>query len=121
MDQLEKQLNAFLLQKPKIGQRVFIAKGAVVLGDVSLGNRASVWFNAVLRADINRIVIGDDTNVQDNVVIHLADEYPCVVGHLVTIGHSAIVHACTVGNEVLIGMGSTILDGAVIGDQCLVV
>ena len=99
---------------------MYIACGAVVIGDVTLGDHSSVWYNAVLRGDINRIEVGHHTNIQDNAVLHLADDYPCVVGNYVTIGHSAIVHACTVGNEVLIGMGAMILDGAVIGDQCLI-
>src|SRR5437016_2775820 len=110
---LEKQLNRFLRKRPSLGKGVFIAEGAVVLGDVSLGARSSVWFNAVLRGDINRIVVGHHTNIQDNAVLHLADDYACIVGNYVTVGHSAIVHACTVGDEVLVGMGSTILDGAV--------
>jgi carbonic anhydrase/acetyltransferase-like protein (isoleucine patch superfamily) len=103
-----------------LGKDVYIAQSAVVIGDVTLGDQASVWYNATVRGDINRIVIGRGSNVQDNAVLHLADEYPCLVGEFVTIGHSAIVHACTVGNEVLVGMGATILDGAIIGDQCLI-
>src|SRR5205807_223893 len=101
MPELKKQLESFLCKKPSLGRQVFIAKGAVVLGDVTLGDHASIWFNAVLRADINRIVVGHHTNIQDNAVLHLADEYPCQIGHYVTVGHSAIVHACTVGDEVL--------------------
>jgi gamma-carbonic anhydrase len=120
MGDLDKQLDTFLRAKPKLGQSVYIAKGAAVLGDVTLGDNSSVWYNAVVRGDINRIVIGKGTNVQDNAVVHLADEYPCILGDYVTVGHSAIVHACTVGNEVLIGMGAIILDGAVVGDQCLI-
>src|SRR6266487_5535212 len=120
MSELVKQLEQFLQKKPVIGKGVFIAKGAVVLGDVALGDHSSVWFNAVLRGDINRIVVGHHTNIQDNAVLHLADEYPCVVGNYVTVGHCAIVHACTVGDEVLIGMGATILDGVVIGDRSLI-
>jgi gamma-carbonic anhydrase len=99
---------------------VYIAPGAVVVGDVTLGDFSSVWFNAVLRGDINRIVIGHHTNIQDNSVLHLADEFPCILGNYVTVGHGAIVHACTVGNEVLVGMGSTLLDGVVVGDQSLI-
>jgi carbonic anhydrase/acetyltransferase-like protein (isoleucine patch superfamily) len=120
MSKLEKQLEQFLRKPPMIGKGVFIAKGAVVLGDVTLGDCASVWFNAVLRGDINRIVVGHHTNIQDNAVLHLADDFPCLVGNYVTVGHSAIIHACTVGDEVLVGMGSTILDGAVIGKQSLI-
>ena len=115
-----KQLETFLLKKPAIAPSVYLAHGAVVVGDVTIGEFSSVWHNAVLRGDINRIVVGHHTNIQDNAVLHLADEYPCLVGNYVTIGHSAIVHACTVGDEVLIGMGATILDGAVIGDRSLI-
>jgi len=90
------------------------------MGDVTLGDGASVWYNAVVRGDINRIVIGHHTNIQDLAVVHLADELPCLIGNWVTVGHSAVVHACTVGNETLIGMGAVILDGAVVGNQCLI-
>jgi carbonic anhydrase/acetyltransferase-like protein (isoleucine patch superfamily) len=114
------QLEAYLRKKPALGEGVYIARGAVVLGDVTVGDYSSIWYNAVLRGDINRIVVGHHTNVQDNAVLHLAEEYPCIVGNYVTIGHSAIVHACTVGDESLIGMGATILDGAVIGPQSLI-
>src|SRR5205814_10604455 len=113
------QWHKFLNRKPKFGKGVFIASGAVVLGDVTIGDYSSVWHNAVLRGDINRIVVGHHSNVQDNAVLHLADDFACIVGNHVTIGHSAIVHACTVGDECLIGMGSTILDGTVIGDQSI--
>lgn len=120
MSKLSKQLDRFLSQKPKIGKGVYIARGAAVLGDVTLGNYSSVWYNAVLRGDINRIVVGHHSNVQDNAVLHLADDFPCILGNYVTIGHSAVVHACTVGDEVLVGMGAVILDGAVIGRQSIV-
>jgi carbonic anhydrase/acetyltransferase-like protein (isoleucine patch superfamily) len=120
MDALIKQLDTFLRQQPKLGRDVYIASSAVVIGDVKMGDFSSVWYNAVVRGDINRIVIGRGTNIQDNAVIHLADEYPCIMGDYVTVGHSAIVHACTIGNEVLVGMGAVVLDGAVIGDQCII-
>ena len=117
---VEQQLDQFLRQRPKLGRDVYLARTAVVLGDVTLGDCSSVWYNAVLRGDINRIVIGHHTNIQDNAVLHLADEFECIVGSWVTVGHGAIVHACTVGDECLIGMGAVILDGSVIGDQCLI-
>ncbi|MSU37055.1 MAG: gamma carbonic anhydrase family protein, partial [Pedosphaera sp.] len=120
MDKLVQQLDTFLRRQPVLGRDVYIARGAVVLGDVTLGEHCSVWFNAVLRGDINRIVVGHHSNIQDNAVLHLADDLPCIVGDWVTIGHSANVHACRVGNECLIGMGATVLDGAEIGDQCLI-
>jgi len=105
---LHERLGAFLRQQPVLGQDVYIARGAVVVGDVTLGDNASVWYNAVLRGDINRIVIGAGSNIQDNAVLHLADDFPCLVGRYVTVGHSAVVHACTIGDECLIGMGAVI-------------
>jgi carbonic anhydrase/acetyltransferase-like protein (isoleucine patch superfamily) len=120
MDALRQQLDQFLGQRPVLGQGVYIAKTAVVIGDVTIGDHSSVWYHSVLRGDINRIVVGHHTNIQDNAVLHLADDYACIVGNWVTVGHSAIVHACTVGDECLIGMGAVVLDGAVIGEQCLI-
>ena len=117
---MKQQLDRFLLKKPAFGKSVYIAQGAVVLGDVSLGDCASVWCNAVLRGDINRIAVGHHTNIQDNAVLHLADDLPCLVGNYVTVGHGAIVHACTIADQVLVGMGAIILDGATIGEQSLV-
>ncbi len=120
MSPLEKQFTRFLRRQPRLGKGVFIARSAVVLGDVTLGDHANIWYGAVLRGDINRIVIGRQTNIQDNAVVHVSDGHACTVGHRVTVGHSAIVHACKVGDEVLVGMGSVILDGAVIGAQSLI-
>lgn len=120
MSELQQQLNNFLGRRPTIGKDVYIAPGAVVLGDVRLGDYSSVWYNAVLRGDINHIEVGHHSNIQDNCVLHLADEYPCVVGHYVTVGHGAIVHACTVADEVLVGMGAIIMDGAFIGKQSII-
>lgn len=120
MGALDRQLDRFLRQQPRLGKNVFIAKNATVIGDVTLGAHSSVWYGAVLRGDINRIVVGHHTNVQDNAVLHLADDFPCRLGNWVTVGHGAIVHACTVGDEVLVGMGAVILDGAVIGKQSLI-
>jgi len=117
---LREQLDSFLRKQPVLGKGVYIARGAIVTGDVTLGDSASVWYNAVLRGDINRIVVGDHTNIQDNSVIHLADDFPCIIGSYVTVGHSAIVHACQIGNECLIGMGAVVLDGAEVGAQCLI-
>jgi gamma-carbonic anhydrase len=118
--QLEQQLERFLKCAPKLGKGAYISRGAVVVGDVTLGEHSSIWYNAVLRADINRIVIGHHSNIQDNAVVHLEDEAPCEVGNYVTVGHSAILHACSIGDETLIGMGSVILDRAKIGKQCLI-
>ena len=120
MKNVTERLERFLQQTPQRGQGVYVARGAVVIGAVTLGDQASVWYNAVLRGDIERIVVGRGSNIQDNAVVHLADDMPCIIGDYVTVGHSAVVHACTIGNECLIGMGATILDGAVIEDQCII-
>ena len=109
MPDLEEQLKRHLHKPPTLGQGTFIATGAVVIGDVTLGDHSSVWYNAVLRGDINRIVVGHHTNIQDNAVLHLADEFPCLVGNYVTVGHAAILHACTVKDEVLVGMRANAL------------
>ena len=120
MDSLERQLDTFLRRDPRLGIGVYLARTAVVVGDVTLGDHSSVWYGAVLRGDINRIVVGHHSNVQDNAVLHLADDFPCLVGNWVTIGHSANVHACKIGDECLIGMGATVLDGTVVGAQSLI-
>ena len=117
---MKRRLDRFLLKKPALGEGVYIARGAVVLGDVTLGDYSSVWCNAVLRGDINRIAVGHHTNIQDNAVLHLADAHPCLIGNYVTVGHAAVVHACTIGDEVLVGIGAVILDGAVVGEQSLI-
>jgi carbonic anhydrase/acetyltransferase-like protein (isoleucine patch superfamily) len=120
MNELAPQLEKFLRRQPKLGKNVFIAKTATVIGDVTLGAHSSVWYGAVLRGDINRIIVGHHSNVQDNAVLHLADDFPCVLGNWVTVGHSAVVHACQIGDECLVGMGAVILDGAVIGKQSII-
>src|SRR5689334_10163057 len=120
MGDLRRQLDTFLRAKPRLGAGAYIAKSAVVLGDVRMGDFSSVWYNATVRGDINYIEIEHHTSIQDNAVLHLAAEFPCIIGSHVTVGHSAIVHACKIGNEVLIGMGATILDGAVVEDQCVI-
>jgi len=114
------RLEKHLESPPRVGQCVYIAQSATVLGDVELGDHSSIWYQATLRGDIERIVVGHHSNIQDNAVVHLADDLPCIIGHHVTVGHSAIVHACTVGDETLIGMGAIVLDGAIIGNQCLI-
>ena len=120
MSELHPQLDKFLRKQPQLGKGVYLAKTAIVLGDVKLGDHSSVWYGAVLRGDINRIVVGHHSNIQDNAVLHLADDLPCILGNWVTVGHSAIVHACTIGNECLVGMGAVILDGAKVGKQSLI-
>jgi gamma-carbonic anhydrase len=105
---------------PQIHESSFVASSADLIGRVTLHELSSVWYNATLRGDINEIVIGPRSNVQDNAVIHLSDHFGCHVGELVTIGHSAILHACTIKDEVLVGMGAIVLDGAVIGERSII-
>ena len=103
-----------------IDKSVFIADGAKVVGEVEIGANSSVWFNAVIRADLDSVKIGEASNVQDNAVVHTSKNFGVKIGDNVTVGHSAIVHGCTVGNNVLIGMGAIVLDGAVIEDNCII-
>ncbi len=114
-------LHAFNGIVPTIDRTTFLAPSADVIGDVVLGARSSVWFNATIRGDVNWIRIGEETNVQDNAVVHVTGgSGPTTIGDRVTIGHSAIVHGCTVEDRVLIGMGAIILDQAVIGTGSIV-
>ena len=103
-----------------LNKNIYIAEGAKIIGDVTIGEDSSVWYNAVIRGDSNSIAIGKNTNVQDNAVLHTSHSHELKIGDNVTIGHGAIVHGCTVGNNVLIGMGAIILDGAVLEDNCII-
>ena len=98
----------------------WVAPNAVVIGDVSLRKNASVWFGSVLRGDNDPIILGENSNIQDNSVCHTDDGMPLIIGDNVTVGHKVILHSCTVGNNSLIGMGSTVLNKAKIGNNCLV-
>ncbi len=105
---------------PVCGEDVFIAPGAYVIGRVRVGACSSVWFNTVVRADVNTVDIGARVNVQDLSVIHVSADFPTKIGDEVTIGHRAIVHGCTIGDRALIGMGAVVMDGAVVGDEAIV-
>lgn len=117
---VQERLARYLGQTPHVSSAAFIAPNATVLGAVTLGRGSSVWYGCVLRGDINTIEVGEGTNIQDLTVVHLADDHGVKIGRDTTVGHRAIIHACTIGDECLIGMGATVLDGAVIGDQCIV-
>jgi carbonic anhydrase/acetyltransferase-like protein (isoleucine patch superfamily) len=107
--------------RPTLGRDVFVAPGATVIGDVHLGDEASVWFGTVIRGDVYPIRFGARTNVQDGSVVHVTGgKAATTVGDDVTIGHMVLLHGCTVGNGCLVGMGSILLDGAVVGDDCLI-
>lgn len=109
-----------LQSQVKKGTDVFIAPNAYVLGKVNLGNRVSVWYGATLRADFDSITIGDDSNVQEGVIMHVDHGTPLTVGKGVTVGHGAVLHGCTVGDNSLIGIKAVVLNGAVIGKGCVI-
>ena len=117
---LKKMIKSFNGKTPKIAPTAFVAETAVIIGDVEIGEHASIWYNAVLRADTAKITIGDYTNVQDNVTIHVDKGFPATIGAYTTIGHNAVVHGATVGNECLVGMNSVLLNGSQMGDGSLV-
>lgn len=116
----EERLETFLGKEPSIDPTAYIAPEATVIGDVRMGPHSSIWPSAVARGDINYIEIGEGSNVQDGTIVHLADDFPVVIGKHVTIGHAAIIHACVIEDECLIGMGATILDGAIIGHHSII-
>lgn len=107
-------------RKPKVDPSAFIAETAVVIGDVEIGADSSVWFGAVIRSDSDTIRIGKRSNIQDGAIIHEDAGYPVVIGDNVTVGHGALVHGCTIGNDSLIGMGAILLSGCKIGSNCII-
>lgn len=106
--------------KPVVAPDAYLAEDSTVTGHVEIGAEASVWPRAVLRGDVARIVLGRGSNVQDGAVVHVADDLPAIIGQSVTIGHKAVVHACTVEDEVLVGMGAIVLDGARVGTRSII-
>ena len=119
-EELSRELTRNLARGPLVHGSAFVHSRAVVIGNVTVGAKASIWPCAVLRGDIGPISIGEGTNIQDGAVVHVADRLPAMIGKSVTVGHLAMIHACTIGDECLIGMHATILDGCVIGDRCIV-
>jgi carbonic anhydrase/acetyltransferase-like protein (isoleucine patch superfamily) len=114
-------IHAYLGRVPAIGEGVHLVESAEIIGDVTIGRDSSVWYNAVIRGDVNVIRIGERTNIQDGCLLHvIGDTHPLTIGSDVTVGHGAILHGCTIGNSCLIGMGSIVLDGATVGDRSLV-
>src|SRR5690554_3303264 len=107
-------------RSPKIADDTFVADGARIIGEVTLESGSSVWYNAVLRGDSDGIVLGEGSNVQDNVSVHVDSGHPVRIGKNVSIGHNAVVHGCVIGDGSLIGMGAVVLSGAVIGKGCLI-
>ncbi|MFD3659051.1 gamma carbonic anhydrase family protein [Streptomyces sp. NPDC058659] len=107
-------------KEPQIDPTAFTAPTSVVLGEVTLGARASVWYHTVLRADGGPIAIGEDSNIQDNATVHVDPGFPVAIGARVTVGHNAVLHGCVIEDDVLVGMGATVLNGARIGAGSLV-
>ena len=105
---------------PEIHPSVYIAQGAMIIGDVTIGEESNVWFNAVLRGDLDQIRVGARTNIQDGTIVHLDKGFPCIIGDDVTVGHGCIVHGCTVGDGAMLGMGAIVLTGAKIGERAIV-
>ena len=105
---------------PTIADTAFVAPGARIIGNVTLGAASSVWYNAVLRGDSASIELGEGSNIQDGVAVHVDASSPVVIGKGVSVGHNAVVHGCTIGDTVLVGMGAVVLSGAIIGDECLI-
>ncbi len=110
----------YLKHTPVIGKDVFLAPGSTIIGRTYLGDKVSVWFGAVLRGDIEAVRVGAGSNIQDNSVLHVGDDEPCLVGQNVVVGHSVILHGCTVEDDCLIGMGATVLNRSVIGKGSIV-
>ncbi|MDX8335356.1 gamma carbonic anhydrase family protein [Candidatus Cetobacterium colombiensis] len=105
---------------PKIGENNLILESASIIGEVETGKNVSIWFSAVLRADMSKIVIGNNSNIQDNTTVHGDTPYPVVIGENVTIGHNCVIHGCEIGDNVIVGMGSILLNGAKIPKNCIV-
>lgn len=114
-------IHPFKENSPKIDGSAFVVESAQIIGDVVIGEESSVWFNAVIRGDVNHIQIGNYTNIQDGCVLHVARKtHPLIVGDEVTVGHNVTLHACTIGSRCLIGMGAIVMDGAEIGEHSIV-
>lgn len=113
-------IHAFGSHRPVLGEGAFVAPSADVIGRVTLGRDASVFFQCVLRADINAITVGDRSNIQDHTTVHVASGLGAVIGADVSVGHGCVIHACTLEDRILVGMGSVIMDGTTVGSDCLI-
>jgi gamma-carbonic anhydrase len=120
LEQVLQRLDQFLGASPLIAGDVYVAPNATLLGKVSIGSGSSVWFQSVIRADINEIRIGSETNIQDGSILHVADRYGLVIGNQVSCGHRVILHACTIHDRVLVGMNAVVMDGAEVGEGSMI-
>ena len=117
----ELKLIPYLNTFPRIDESVFLASGSKIIGDVEIGRNSSVWYNTVIRGDVNYVKIGERTNIQDNSMLHVTNQkFPLIIGDKVTIGHSVSLHGCVIKNLTLIGIGSTVLDGAIVEEFSMV-
>ncbi|MDO8550442.1 MAG: gamma carbonic anhydrase family protein [Ignavibacteria bacterium] len=117
---MEEKIFPYLDKIPKIAINVFLASGTKIIGDVEIGKYSSVWYNSIIRGDVNYIRIGELTNIQDNSVLHVTGKNPLIVGNKVTVGHSAVLHGCTIMDLTLIGIGGIVLDGAIVEEKSMV-
>jgi carbonic anhydrase/acetyltransferase-like protein (isoleucine patch superfamily) len=113
-------IRKFKDKEPQIDPKAFVAETASVIGDVKIGAHSSIWFGAVVRGDFNKITIGERSNIQDLCILHTPDHLPLTIGDEVTVGHRAIVHGCTIGSRVLVGMGAVVMNGVVIEDDAII-
>jgi len=113
-------IKAYQNKTPLVPKTCYLAEGSILIGDVTLDSHVSVWFNSVIRADLDKVTIGKNTNIQDLAMIHTDTNYPTIVGSNCSIAHHVILHGCTIGSNTLIGMNATVLNGAKIGDNCII-
>lgn len=114
-------IRSFADKTPQIGKGAFVADTALVLGDVHLGEHASIWYGTVVRGDVNYVRIGRSTNIQDSCVVHVSSRsHPTIIGDFVTVGHASVIHGCTIADNCLVGVGSIVLDGAEVGEGCII-
>jgi carbonic anhydrase/acetyltransferase-like protein (isoleucine patch superfamily) len=113
-------IKSFNGKLPKIHESVYISENVSIIGDVEIGENSSVWFGAVIRGDVCNVKIGNNSNIQDNAVIHVNYNMPSIIGDFVTVGHSAIIHGATIGDFVIVGMGAIVLDGAKVGKDVII-
>lgn len=109
-----------MIKNAKVSPSAWVAHSADVIGNVEIGDECGIWYNATVRGDLNKITIGAGSNIQDGAVVHCDVHNPCTIGSMVSVGHNAVVHGCTIGNKTLVGMGAILLNGCKIGDNCII-
>jgi carbonic anhydrase/acetyltransferase-like protein (isoleucine patch superfamily) len=117
---MDEKIFPYLSKTPKLASNVFLASGVKIIGDVEIGIDSNIWYNSVIRGDVNYIRIGEATNIQDNCVLHVTGKNPLIIGNKVTVGHSVVLHGCIIKDLTLVGIGGIVLDGAVIEEKSMV-